>query len=106
MGLVSGEYSWGNHVTSSLFLQRMRREPVAIPVVHRTDWKGIGYLSSIVGALLVGAHSWPKPTDPSWHLPVLAVGVAATIIGFVLRYMAHLKERKEIARAKREAERR
>jgi hypothetical protein len=67
------------------------------------DWKGIGYLFSIAGALLLGAQAWPKPTDPGWHLPALVTGVATTIIGFAVRYMAHLGERREIAEAKRKA---
>jgi hypothetical protein len=83
----------------------MRHETVTIPVAHGIDWKGIGYLFSIAGALLLGAQAWPKPTDPAWHLPALIGGVVTTIIGFAVRYIAHLKERKEIAEAKREAER-
>ena len=88
-----------------MFLRRMRHETVTIPVARGFDWKGIGYLSSIVGALLLGAQAWPKPSDPSWHLPALVGGISATIIGFLLRYIAHLKERKEIEQAKGEAER-
>jgi hypothetical protein len=84
----------------------MRHETVTIPVAHGIDWKAIGYLFSILGALLLGAQAWPKPTDPSWHLPALIVGVATTIIGFAVRYMAHLKLRREIDEAKRKAERR
>ncbi|HEV2595921.1 MAG TPA: hypothetical protein VGU01_12035 [Sphingomicrobium sp.] len=71
-----------------------------------TDWKGIGYLFSIAGALLLGAHAWPKSSDPTWHLPALVAGVGTTIIGFAVRYIAHLKERREIEEAKSEAERR
>jgi len=84
----------------------MRHETVTIPVPNGIDWKGIGYLSSIVGALLLGAQAWPKPTDPWWHLPALVAGVATTIVGFIVRYMAHLQQRKEIEQAKREAEER
>ena len=84
----------------------MRHETVTIPVAHGVDWKGIGYLFSIAGALLLGAQAWPKPTDPAWHLPALIFGVGTTIIGFAVRYMAHLKQRKEIDEAKRKAERR
>jgi hypothetical protein len=94
------------NAAARMFLCRMRHETVKVPVTHGIDWKGIGYLFSIVGALLLGAHAWPKPTDPWWHLPALIAGVLATIIGFAVRYVAHLKERKEIDQAKREAERR
>jgi hypothetical protein len=87
-----------------LFLRPMRHETVSIPVAHGIDWKGIGYLLSIIGALLLGAIAWPKAEDPAWHLPALIVGVSATIAGFAVRYMAHLKQRKEIEATKREAE--
>jgi hypothetical protein len=83
----------------------MRKETVAVPVPKGVDWKGIGYLFSIAGSLLLGAIAWPKPDAPAWHLPALAGGVAVSIVGFCLRYIAHLKERREIASAKREAER-
>jgi len=84
----------------------MRHETVTIPVAKGVDWKGIGYLFSIVGALLLGAQAWPKPTDPSWHMPAVIIGVSTTIVGFVVRYIAHLRQRKEIDQAKRDAERR
>lgn len=84
----------------------MRHETVTVPVPAGIDWKGVGYLSSIVGALLLGAIAWPKPEDPAWHLPALILGVATTIAGFIVRYMAHLKQRREIEQAKREAKRR
>ena len=83
----------------------MRHQTVTIPAGKGIDWKGIGYLFSIAGALLLGAQSWPKATDPPWHLPALVIGVGATIVGFALRYLAHLKERREIEQAKQEAER-
>ncbi len=84
----------------------MRHETVTIPVARGIDWKGIGYLLSMVGALLLGAIAWPKPEDPAWYLPALIGGVVTTIAGFGVRYMAHLKQRKEIEETKREAERR
>jgi hypothetical protein len=34
------------------------------------------------------------------------VGVATTIIGFAIRYVAHLKQKREIEETKREARRR
>ena len=84
----------------------MRHENVTMSGSSAIDWKGVGYLLSMVGALLLGAIAWPKPDDPGWHLPALITGVATTIAGFGLRYVAHLKQRKEIEQTKREAERR
>ena len=94
------------NAAAGMFLRSMRRQTVTIAVPHGIDWKGIGYLFSILGALLLGAQAWPKPTDPSWHVPALVAGVSTTIIGFAVRYVAHLKQRREIDEAKREAERR
>lgn len=85
-------------------LPAMRHTNVTIPAPQGLDWKGIGYLFSIAGVLLLGAKAWPKPSDPWWHAPALVAGVVTSIIGFALRYMAHLKEQREIARAKAEAE--
>ena len=84
----------------------MRHENVTMARTSGTDWKGVGYLLSMVGALLLGAIAWPKPEDPAWHLPALIAGVATTIGGFGVRYVAHLKQRREIEQTKREAERR
>lgn len=89
-----------------MFLRGMRHETVTIPAGNGIDWKAIGYLLSIVGALLLGAIAWRKPGDPSWHLPALITGVGTTIAGFGVRYMAHLKQRREIEEAKRKAEQR
>ena len=84
----------------------MRHETATTQASHGIDWKAVGYLFSIAGVLFLGAQAWPKPTDPSWHLPALVAGVITSLIGFVVRYLAHLKEQKEIELAKREAERR
>jgi len=84
----------------------MRHENVTIPAARGVDWKGVGYLFSIAGTLLLGAIAWPKPQDPSWHLPALIAGVVVSIIGFGVRYLAHLRQRREIEQAKREVERR
>ena len=84
----------------------MRHQTITVPVARGIDWKGIGYLLSIAGMLALGAKSWPKPGDPWWHTPALIVGVLLSILGFGLRYLAHLKQRREIERAKEEAERR
>jgi hypothetical protein len=82
----------------------MRHDTVTIPLSHGIDWKAIGYLFSIAGVLLLGAEAWPKPTDPWWHWPTLIGGIVTSIIGFGVRYMAHLKQRREIEQAKAEAE--
>jgi hypothetical protein len=94
----------------------MPHETVSIPVAHgpsappaaslRTgiDWKGIGYSISILSVLFLGAIAWPKPQDPAWHLPVLIGGMIAAIAGYGVRYMAHLKQKQDIADAKHKAD--
>lgn len=81
----------------------MRHETVTIPVGNGIDWRGIGYLFSIVGILLLGAEAMPKPGDPWWYWPALVGGVVTSIIGFGLRYLAHLKQRREMAKVKKAA---
>lgn len=82
----------------------MRHDTVTIAAPTGLDWKGIGYLFSIAGALLLGAIAWPKPEDPAWHLPALIGGVTTTIIGFLIRYLAHLREKRELREAKAKAD--
>ncbi len=82
----------------------MRHETVTVPLARRIDWKGIGYLFSIVGALALGAVACFAPHAPGWYFPTLALGVATTIVGFGVRYVAHLKQKREIEEAKRKAE--
>ena len=84
----------------------MRHEAVTIPLGRGIDWKGIGYLFSIAGALALGAVACFAPNAPVWYFPALAVGVTTTIIGFAIRYLAHLKQKREIEETKRKAERR
>ena len=60
------------------------------------DWKGLGYLVSIVSVLLLGAIAWPTPDEPGWHMPVLIGGMATSILGMAFRYKAHLNEQREL----------
>jgi hypothetical protein len=66
------------------------------------DWKAIGYITSIVSVFFLGAIAWPKPQDPDWHVPVLMIGMAASILGMGFRYLAHIHQKKEISHAKGE----
>jgi hypothetical protein len=38
-----------------------------------------------------------------WHLPALIAGMALSIVGMGLRYLAHLKQQKEMAKLESEA---
>ena len=76
---------------------------VQIPSDKGPDWKGLGYLVSIVSVFFLGSIAWPKPDDPAWHLPALIVGMATSILGMGFRYLAHRKQQAEIRRAEAEA---
>ena len=60
------------------------------------DFKGLGYLVSIVSVLLLGTVAWPKPGDPEWIRPALIAGITTSIVGMGLRYVAHRQEQKEL----------
>jgi hypothetical protein len=87
-----------------LFLKAMRHVSVSVPA-SGIDWKGLGYIVSIISVFFLGAIAWPKPDDPRWHLPALIVGMATSIIGMGFRYFAHLKMMKEVRRAEADARR-
>jgi hypothetical protein len=67
------------------------------------DWKGLGYIVSIVSVLLLGAVAWPTATEPAWHQPVLIAGMATSILGMCFRYLSHLQQQRKIKRAEAEA---
>jgi hypothetical protein len=83
----------------------MRHESVTISTPKGVDWKGLGYVVSIASVVFLGAIAWPKPEDPAWHLPALIAGMALSIIGMGLRYLAHLKQQKEMAKMEAESRR-
>ena len=63
----------------------------------RLDWKAIGYITSIVSVFFLGAIAWPKPEDPVWHLPALIIGMATSVAGMGFRYLAHIRQKKEMS---------
>ena len=69
------------------------------------DWKGLGYLVSMLSVCLLGAIAWPKARDPAWHLPVLIVGMATSILGMAFRYKSHLDQQRELKKAEADARR-
>jgi hypothetical protein len=74
------------------------------PIFFGIDWKGLGYLVSILSVFLLGAIAWPKSEDPAWHLPVLVGGMATSILGMAFRYKSHLDEQRELKRAEAKAD--
>jgi hypothetical protein len=83
----------------------MSHQTVTKPVLLGIDWKGLGYLTSIVSVFFLGAIAWPKPGDPGWHLPALFIGMVTSIVGMAFRYKSHLDQQREIRNAKAEARR-
>lgn len=69
------------------------------------DWKGLGYLTSIVSVFFLGAVAWPKPGDPRWAAPALVIGMLTSILGMGFRYLSHLQQLREMRRTKAEARR-
>ena len=84
----------------------MRHQTVTVPGLGGLDWKGLGYLVSIVSVVILGAVAWPKPDEPRWHVIALRLGMMTSIVGMAFRYKAHLDEQREIRKAKAEARRR
>jgi hypothetical protein len=62
--------------------------------------QGLGYLISIVSVFLLASVAWPKPGDPAWMFPVLLAGITTSVIGMILRFIAHRRQRAEVKRAK------
>jgi hypothetical protein len=81
----------------------MRHQSVTVGTGAGPDWKGLGYLVSIVSVFFLGAVAWPKLGEPRWHAIALVLGMASSIAGMGFRYLAHLQQQKEIRRAKAEA---
>ena len=82
----------------------MRHETVTVPAASGLDFKAIGYLTSIVSVLFLGAVAWTKENPPGWYYPVLVIGMLTSIVGMGFRYLAHLRQKHEIRKAKDEAE--
>jgi len=83
----------------------MRHDKVTIPAPTGIDIKAIGYLTSIVSVLFLGAVAWAKENPPGWYYPALIIGMVTSMIGMGFRYAAHLRQKREIEKAKAEAER-
>ena len=83
----------------------MRHESVTMEKTSRVDWKGLGYLVSIVSVFFLGSIAWPTAGEPRWHMAALIVGMATSIIGMAFRYKAHLDQQRELKRTKAEARR-
>ena len=75
----------------------MRHDKVMISKPQGLDFKATGYLISIGSVFFLGAVAWTKTDPPSWYYPVLIVGMATSIIGMGFRYLAHIRQKKEMS---------
>ena len=82
----------------------MRQDTVTILLPTGIDFKAISYLISIASVLFLGAVAWAKENPPGWYYPVLIAGMATSIMGMGFRYFAHLRQKREINKARVEAE--
>jgi hypothetical protein len=82
----------------------MRHVTVTIPATRGLDWKGLGYLVSIVSVFFLGAVAWPKESPPWWYYPALIFGMVTSIVGMGFRYLAHRAMQREVRRAEAEAQ--
>jgi hypothetical protein len=82
----------------------MGQSHIPSPVFAGIDWKGLGYLVSMLSVFLLGAIAWPKQDDPAWHLPALVAGMATSILGMAFRYKSHLDEIRELKRTEAKAD--
>ncbi|MBW0008341.1 MAG: hypothetical protein JO335_11595 [Sphingomonas sp.] len=83
----------------------MHSEPVRRTSGSGVDWKGLGYLISILSVLFLGAVAWPKSGAPWWHMPAVIIGMGTSIMGMACRYKAHRDQQREISKTKAEARR-
>ena len=84
----------------------MGRQNTATSTNQGIDWKGLGYLISMVSVVLLGSIAWPKPDAPWWHLPALILGMVTSVLGMASRYKAHRDQQRELRKTKAEARRR
>ena len=84
----------------------MRHDKVTIAKPLGLDFKATGYLISIGSVFFLGAVAWTKENPPGWYYPMLIIGMASSIVGMGFRYLAHLRQKREIDTAEKEAERR
>jgi hypothetical protein len=83
-----------------MFLPGMRHDKVTTAKEAGLDWKATGYLISITSVVFLGAVAAAKENPPGWYYPALVIGMLTSIIGMGCRYMAHLRQKREIREAK------
>jgi hypothetical protein len=65
------------------------------------DLQGLGYLISSISVAFLGAVAWPGPEEPRWKAWAVAIGMATAVLGMGVRFLSHLRDKRNIARAAR-----
>ena len=68
------------------------------------DLQGLGYFISTVSVLFLGVVAWPGPSDPDWHAWAVVIGMATSVLGMLVRFLSHRRDRHDIKRVERKAE--
>jgi len=68
------------------------------------DLQGLGYSISIVSVLFLGVVAWPGPADPDWHAWAVGLGVVTSVLGMLVRFISHRRDRHDLHRVERKAE--
>ena len=81
-------------------------KPAALAaVLAAMDLKALGYFISTVSVAFLGIVAWPGPGELAWHAWAVAAGMATSILGMGVRFASHRKDRHDIHRVERKAER-
>lgn len=62
--------------------------------------KSLGYLIATLSVFMLGAVAWPRPGDPPQAMWLVLGGMAASIVGMLLRYLSHRQDKRDIAEAR------
>jgi hypothetical protein len=66
--------------------------------------KGAGYFVSSISVLLLGAVSWKSASEHPLMLAGLVLGMAASVIGMLLRWISFKRDEKEKKQIERKAD--
>lgn len=68
--------------------------------------KGLGYLVSTLSVILLGIVAWQSASQKPLLLACLLAGMAASILGMVLRWISHRRDQAEKDRIEQRLEER
>jgi hypothetical protein len=63
--------------------------------MNRVKGYGLGYVISTISVLLLGAVAWKTAAEDPWLMAALILGMLLSVVGMVIRWRAHDKEKKQ-----------